>query len=152
MRLVPILDTNVFVNAGKGIITAFDWSVFRRSLPKSGCPLSAITLGELLAGLAGCDREMFSQSQQALHLARSISKGRILDQPKTFVWKNVFRAPYPGPGLDTKKLHLWLELACRAKTKKDLVESKLPDRRTLRRGRRYVGLDLPGIAIDTFAD
>src|SRR5215469_10472011 len=47
---------------------------------------------------------------------------------------------------------MWLELACRAKDKQDLVESSLPDRRTLRQGRRFVGLDLAGIAADTSAD
>ena len=154
MRLVPILDTSVFLDAAstRGIISPSDWKILRRHLPKSGCPLSAITLGELLTGLARCSSGMFREAQQALHLARSISKSRVLGQPRSFAWENILHAPPPYWGVDRKKLQMWLELACRARTKEDLVESALPDKRTLRRGRRYVGLDLAGIAADTFAE
>jgi hypothetical protein len=52
MRLTPILDTSVFLDVARGKIDASDWKIFRRLLPKSGCPLSTITLGELVTGLA----------------------------------------------------------------------------------------------------
>ncbi len=152
MRLVPILDTSVFLDAASEIISPSDWKTFRRSLPKSGCPLSAVTLGELLTGLARCSPEMFSQAQQALRLARSVSRGRVLPQPRSFAWENILHTPSPYVGVDARQLRMWLESACVAKTKEDLVESKLPDRRALRRGRRCMGLDLVGIASDTFAD
>ncbi len=152
MRLVPILDTSVFLDAASATISASDWKILRRNLPKSGCPLSAITLGELLTGVAKCLAEMFREAQQALHLARSISKSRVLDQPRSFAWENILHEPSPYSGVDRRKLQTWLELACRAKTKEDLVESALPDKRTLRQGRRYVGLDLAGIAADTSAE
>ncbi len=151
MRRVPILDTNVFLDAANGKISVSDWKILRRSLPKSGCPLSAITLGELLLGLARCTPEMFSQAQESLLLARSVSKGRVLAQPESFAWENVFHMPRPNPGIDARKLHEWLELACRAKTRAALIETKLRDKRALRRGGRYVGLDLFGIERDIVA-
>ena len=122
MHLIPIFDTSVFIDVSKGIISRADWRRVKKLLPKHGCPISFISLQELLIGLHTCSPEYFQEKKRAVEEARVISRQRVLDQPQTFLIRHTIQPEFRGIGLRSSQMKDWLEVACRAKDQRQLSE------------------------------
>lgn len=123
MQLLPIFDTSVFLDldGSKRRISTADWQLVEQKAPENGWPLSAITVFELLIGLAGCGHQSFAKAQNPLRIAQTISRGRVLEPPKAFIVKELFSEKNSGPVVAPHHLEKWLEIACLARTRDELI-------------------------------
>ncbi len=104
MRLTPLFDTNIFGDRQRGKISGSEWQHLLRHRPRKGWPLSAITILELLVGVHLVPPEEFNQVKGQLALARELSKGRILDEPRILLCEHVLYKPFPLDPLQERVL------------------------------------------------
>lgn len=96
MRPVPIFDTNIFGHVQEGRISRRDWRFLLAHRPGHGWPLSAVTTFELLAGFQESHPDRFSQGKEQVELASQLSRGRVLEKPRSLICKEVLRVPFPS--------------------------------------------------------
>ena len=94
MRPIPIFDTNVFGDVQR-VISAKDWRYLVRHRPGRGWPLSQVTALELLAGVHAANSHGFFDAKQRINLAFDLSRGRVLEDPRSLLCKEVLRLPFP---------------------------------------------------------
>ena len=95
MRPKPIFDTNVFGDVQRGLISQTDWRHVLRQRPSRGWPLSNVTALELLVGLHAARPQDFLHVRERIALAYNLSKGRILEDPRFLLCKEVLCVPFP---------------------------------------------------------
>jgi hypothetical protein len=95
LRPAPIFDTNIFGHVQDGSIPQSDWHYLFRRRPGRGWPLSAVTALELLGGVDDVPSEKFLQLKEQVELAYKLSNGRILEEPRFLLCKEVLRIPFP---------------------------------------------------------
>jgi hypothetical protein len=95
LRQSPIFDTNVFGDIQRGKIPQADWRYILRRRPSRGWPLSNITALELLVGVDATPPQNFLDVRDRIALAYDLSKGRILDDPRLLLCKELLRVPFP---------------------------------------------------------
>jgi len=96
LRPVPIFDTNIFGHVQDGRISRRDWRFLLAHRPGHGWPLSAVTTLELLAGLQEAHSDRFFQRKAQVELAYQLSRGRVLEEPRSLICREVLRVPFPS--------------------------------------------------------
>ncbi|HEX7287919.1 MAG TPA: hypothetical protein VF532_17150 [Candidatus Angelobacter sp.] len=94
MPRIPIFDTNVFDHLERGLISRADWKRLLNHRPQHGWSLSVVTALELLAGF-DANPQGFLESKQRISRAYSLSRGRILEDPRFLICKEILRIPFP---------------------------------------------------------
>ena len=125
MRLQPIFDTNIFGDVQRGRISERDWRFLIRHRPRHGWPLSDITAWELLVGVNVVKPSDFPNVRQRIGLAYDLSKGRVLDDPRDLMCKELLRIPAPTRArpLDTSRE---LDVIRRADSLEQLLSRTVP--------------------------
>ncbi len=143
MRVIPLFDTNIFTHARDGTISGRDWQFLLRHRPRKGWPLSAITLLELLVGVHLVSPEKFDQSKRAVVLARELSKGRVLDEPRVLLCENVLHTAFPSKlePISTSVLRQVIEVTCHANSQEEIVEGRVQYKRSLYGKNRSAGIN-----------
>ncbi len=95
LRQTPIFDTNVFGDIQRGLISRSDWKCLLRHCPRRGWPLSSVTALELLAGIDAARPRDFIHVRERIALAHRLCNGRILDDPRFLICKELLRIPFP---------------------------------------------------------
>ncbi len=96
MKLKPIFDTNIFGDVQRGLISASDWQHLLRHRPRRGWALSQVTALELLAGVHLAGSRGFTDVRQRIELAYNLSRGRVLEDPRILICKDVLHIPFPS--------------------------------------------------------
>jgi hypothetical protein len=93
--VIPIFDTNIFTHVQSGLISTNEWLRLWKHRPRHGWRLSFVTAMELLAGLPDISTESFPRLKQRIETAWSLSRGRILEEPRHLLCTKVLRRPFP---------------------------------------------------------
>jgi hypothetical protein len=96
MRLTPIFDTNIFGDLQRGSISQDAWRRVRQKAPGRGWPLSSVTALELLAAVDAAPAAGFLNVKQRISAAYSMCNGRILEDPRMLLCKEILRIPFPA--------------------------------------------------------
>lgn len=96
MRLIPIFDTNIFGDLQRGSISQDAWRRVRQKAPGRGWPLSSVTALELLAAVDAAPAAGFLDVKQRISAAYSMCNGRILEDPRMLLCKEILRIPFPA--------------------------------------------------------
>lgn len=96
MRLIPIFDTNIFGDLQRGSISQDAWRRVRQKAPGRGWPLSSVTALELLAAVDAAPAAGFLDVKQRISTAYSMCSGRILEDPRMVLCKEILRIPFPA--------------------------------------------------------
>lgn len=95
VRWSPIFDTNVFGDVQRGLISPTDWRFILRRRPSRGWPLSNVTALELLTGVDAAPQH-FLDVRKRITLAYDLSKGRVLEDPRVLLCREILRKPFPA--------------------------------------------------------
>jgi len=93
---IPIFDTNIFGDLQRGSISQAAWRRVRQKAPRHGWPLSSVTALELLAAVDAAPAEAFLDVKQRISAAYSMCSGRILEDPRMLLCKEILRIPFPA--------------------------------------------------------
>lgn len=96
MRSIPIFDTNIFGDLQRGSISQDAWRRLRKKAPGHGWPLSSVTALELLAAVDAVPSTGFVDVKQRISAAYSMCNGRILEDPRMLLCKEILRIPFPA--------------------------------------------------------
>ena len=96
VRLIPIFDTNIFGDLQRGSISQDAWKRVRKKAPGHGWPLSSVTALELLAAVDAAPAAGFLDVKQRISAAYSMCRGRILEDPRMLLCKEILRIPFPA--------------------------------------------------------
>jgi hypothetical protein len=96
VRLIPIFDTNIFGDLQRGSISLAAWRRVRQKAPGRGWPLSSVTALELLAGVDAAPAAGFLDVKQRISAAYSMCSGRILEDPRMMLCKEILSIPFPA--------------------------------------------------------
>jgi len=96
VRLIPIFDTNVFGDLQRGSISQDAWRRVRQKAPCRGWPLSSVTALELLAAVDAAPAAGFLDVKQRISAAYSMCNGRILEDPRMLLCKEILHIPFPA--------------------------------------------------------
>jgi hypothetical protein len=128
LKPTPIFDTNVFGDIQRGRISQADWKYLLRHRPGHGWPLSQVTALELLAGVHHAPAEDFPDVRQRIELAYTFSNGRVLNDPRFLLCKEVLRIPFPSDQLPPAAplISKYIDVVRRATTLEQLVSRGVP--------------------------
>jgi hypothetical protein len=132
LRPSPIFDTNVFGDVQCGRISKTDWNYALRRRPGHGWPLSNVTALELLVAVDAAPQH-FPDVRDRIALAYNLSKGRIFEDPRFLLCKEVLGVPFPPDLLppSASTVSRYMDLIRRAKSLDELLSGGV-----LYRGRR----------------
>jgi len=130
VRLKPIFDTNIFGDVQRGLISASDWQYLLRHRPRRGWPLSQVTALELLAGVHHAGSTGFTDVRRRIEIAHNLSSGRVLEDPRILICKDVLHIPFPSdqmaPAASAVSRHL--DILRRALTLEQVMTNGVPYR------------------------
>jgi len=130
VKLKPIFDTNVFGDVQRGLISASEWQHLLSHRPRRGWPLSQVTALELLAGVHHGGSKGFIDVRRRIEIAHGLSSGRVLEDPRILICKDVLRIPFPSdqmaPAASTASRYL--DIVRRAPTLEQLMTRGVPYR------------------------
>lgn len=139
MRLTPIFDTNIFGHVQDGSIPTKDWRFLLAHRPGHGWPLSSVTALELLAGVHKVPSERFSQHREQVELACNLSKGRIHEEPRFLICKEVLKVPFSLPRLPPELLADYMTVVRRAGSREEILANRVRVK-GLHKGKGHSGL------------
>ena len=145
MKLKPIFDTNVFGDVQCGRISQRDWRFLLGHRPRHGWPLSIITALELLVGVNVVKPNDFPNVRQRIGLAYDLSKGRVLDDPRVLICKEVLRVAAPAVMPHPLFASKHMDVIRRANTLSQLLSQRVPYKGGL------IGLDSATCFLDEMA-
>ena len=99
MKLKPIFDTNIFGDVQRGLISTSDWQHLLSHRPRHGWPLSQVTALELLAGVHHAGSKGFADVRRRIEIAHNLSSGKVLEDPRILICKDVLHIPFPSDQL-----------------------------------------------------
>lgn len=128
MRQTPIFDTNVFGDVQRALISQTDWNDLLRYRPSRGWRLSSVTALELLAGLDAALPQDFLHVQERIALAYHLSNGRILEDPRVLLCKELLHIPFPPGQLapSSRVISRYMDVIRRAKSLEQLLNTGVP--------------------------
>jgi hypothetical protein len=147
VSLKPIFDTNVFGHVQAGLIPSSQWEYLLAHRPRHGWPLSQVTALELLAGVHFAGSDGFASVKRRVELAQLLSKGRVLEDPRILICRDVLHIPFPADQVAPAApiISRYLDVVRRARTLDQLVQKGVPYRgKRLRVGGFSVVADLMG--------
>jgi hypothetical protein len=113
-----VFDTQVVSYICDGVIPRAEWNAVRQSISKHArYAISAVTLYELIAGIADGDDRHFSENQARLRVLCEPPKMKILPLARDFIRSSIFRFPPQKPDFGPEKLKIWIHVILAAKTK-----------------------------------
>lgn len=123
LQPVPIFDTNVFGDVQRALISNADWKYLLRHRPRHGWPLSQVTALELLVGVHVVQPDEFANVKQRIELAYNVSNGRVLNDPRFLLCKEVLRVPFPPDQLPpaASVISKYIDVVRRATTMNQLL-------------------------------
>jgi hypothetical protein len=125
MKLKPIFDTNIFGDVQRGLISPSEWQHLLRHRPRRGWPLSQVTALELLAGVHHAGSTGFIDVRRRIEIAYNLSSGRVLEDPRILLCKDVLHIPFPSdqmaPAASTASRYL--DIVRRSPTLEQLLTS-----------------------------
>lgn len=124
MQLIPIFDTSAIINLAKRDAADAMWPRFRSRLPARGCPLSFVTVLELLDGLSKGGAKHFDESLKAVNLASQLSRRRVLLLSVPFFCKELFGVKNPGAERSKENVKRFLARAQRPTFKNEFAAGK----------------------------
>jgi hypothetical protein len=129
-QCTPIFDTNVFGDVQRGLISQADWQCLLSHRPRHGWPLSQVTALELLAGVTAVRPENFASVKERIELAYHLSKGKVLNDPRVLICRDVLNIPFPADQLAPAApvISKYLDVVRRAATMKQLLSDGVPYR------------------------
>lgn len=127
LRPTPIFDTNIFGHVQDGSIPPKDWRFLLAHRPGHGWPLSSVTALELLAGVHKVPSERFLQHREQVELAGNLSKGRIHEDPRFLICREVFHRPLPPeiPRLPVELLADYMTVVRRAASREEILANRV---------------------------
>jgi len=141
LRAIPIFDTNIYGHVQDGSIPQAEWRFLLRHRPGHGWPLSTVSALELLAGVHAVPSERFHRHRDQIELACNLSKGRIHEEPRFLLCKEVLRVPFPTqlPRLPTKLLADYMTVARRSSSREEILARNVLVKGLLTRGGGQAG-------------
>jgi hypothetical protein len=125
MKPIPIFDTNIFDHVERGKIKPAAWKKLLRHRPPHGWPLSVVTAFELIAGFDATP-QAFLGAKQRIARAYSLSKGRIHEEPRFLICRDVLHIPFPDQPLPpTRVISRHMDVIRRA-TSLDQLKTGVP--------------------------
>jgi hypothetical protein len=143
LRLTPIFDTNIFGYVQDGSISQKDWRCLLRHRPGHGWPLSMVTALELLAGVQEAQAERFQGQQAQIRFAIQISKGRILDDPRVLIRRELSGITAPShdlPDLVPPVIADYMHVVGCAHSLGDLLNARVRVHKLKTKGQGHAGL------------
>lgn len=141
-----VFDTQVISNVCTGAIPRSEWDeVLKYISRRCRYAISAITLYELLAGIANGDVAHFAENQHRIRVLCEPLKREFLPLVGDFVRFRVFRLAPRKLAFQPHKLKLWADVVLTAKTREELVRGRVTLSRPGHAGKSY-GFDLPLLA------
>ena len=131
MKLKPIFDTNVFGDVQRGRISQRDWKFLFGHRPRHGWPLSIITALELLVGVNVVNPNDFPNVRQRIGLAYDLSQGRVLDDPRVLICREVLRVAVPAVMPSPLRTSKDMDVIRRANSLGQLLSRSVPYKGTL---------------------
>jgi hypothetical protein len=125
VRYIPIFDTSAIINLAERDPSDEIWSRLRKRIPSHGCPLSFVTVLELLHGLSRGGAKHFDDSMKALNLAARISRRKILLLPIPFMDRELFGVKSPGAGRSKENVKDFLKRAQRPTFKNEFMLGRI---------------------------
>lgn len=136
-----VFDTQVISRICDGSIPPAQWNEVRQYMSKHGrYAISAITLYELIAGIAGGDDSHFRENQARLRVLCDPPKRQFLPSALDFMRSYLFRLDPQKPDFGPEKLRIWVDVILKAKTKTE-VRGPIPLSRSGNWNKQY-GFDL----------
>lgn len=147
MRPTPIFDTNIFGDVQRGLISLADWGHLLHHRPGRGWPLSQVSALELLVGVHVAKPEDFPNVRQRIELAYKLSSGRVLNDPRFLLCRDVLHIPFPPDQLPpaSSVITKYMDVIRRAKTLDQLLRG-----RVLYRG-KFFGMTSTSVLADLMA-
>jgi hypothetical protein len=127
LSAIPIFDTNVFGHVQGGAITRSDWERLLHHRPRHGWPLSQVTALELLVGVHFAKPRDFSAVTQRIALAYHLCNGRVLNDPRFLICRDVLNIPFPPDQLPpaSSVISKYMDVVRRAKTLDQLLSGRV---------------------------
>jgi hypothetical protein len=147
LRPLPIFDTNVFGDVQRGLISQADWKYLVRRRPGRGWPISQVTALELLVGVHFARPDDFPHVRQRIGLAYNLSNGRVLNDPRFLICKDVLKIPFPPDQLPpaASVISRYMDVVRRAPTLDRLLNRRVPYKR------RTAGINSTSVLADLMA-
>jgi hypothetical protein len=148
VRSIPIFDTNIFGHVQTGKIPESDWRKVMRHRPGVGWPLSLVTVLELLVDLDNVTEENFTEFRERIDIAFRLANGRILEDPKFLICKDLLRIPAP-PHLippSAAVLQMYMSVIRHARSRDELLTGTVKAKRNRPSGLR--GTDAPKVLVE----
>jgi hypothetical protein len=125
LRTTPIFDTNVFGHVQQALISQTDWKYLLRHRPRYGWPLSSVTALELLAGVDAAQPHDFLHVRERIALAYQLSRGRILEDPRFLLCKELLHIPFPPDQLPpfSQTISQYMDVIRRAASPEQLLKT-----------------------------
>jgi hypothetical protein len=118
------------------LISESDWQYLLRHRPRFGWPLSTVTALELLVGLDGLPPQRFVSLRKQIEFAWETSRGRILEEPRFLLCRDILRIPFPSHlgRLSPMVLIRYLNTVRRAASLTEILQCRVPYTRGRRAG------------------
>jgi hypothetical protein len=128
LQPIPIFDTNVFGDVQRGLLSQADWKYLLRRRPGRGWPISQVTALELLVGVHFARPDDFPRVKQRIGLAYNLSNGRVLNDPRFLICKDVLHIPFPPDELPPAApvISTYMDVVRRATTLDQLLNRRVP--------------------------
>jgi hypothetical protein len=111
VRLTPIFDTSAIINLSKRDSTDSVWTRLKTLVPRHGCPLSYVTVLELIHGLRLSGNGQLDDSLKAVVLASRLSRRAVLLSPYPFIERELFGIRNQESERSSANLKRWLGIA-----------------------------------------
>ena len=108
VKRTPIFDTSAIIDLSKRDSSDSTLKRLRGLLPRRGCPLSYVTVLELINGVCRSDRDRVSESLKPIILVSRLSRRKVLWSPISFVQKELFGLEDSLHQKSSNDLHIWL--------------------------------------------
>jgi hypothetical protein len=116
-----VFDTQIASHVCNGLIPTNEWHRIKRFVSQRGRhAISAVTLYELIAGIAGGDERHFRENQQRLNLLSELAKTKYLALPRDFLRETVFGLNALKPEFGPQNLRLWVQVISKADSKRQV--------------------------------
>ena len=127
-RVTPIFDTNIFGQLQDGSISQDRWQCLLKHRPRHGWALSNVTALELLSGVHNISEERFPHLRSQIDFALTLSRGRILEDPKFLICTKVLGAEFPAKLVrpSANLIAHYMDIVRRARTLEEILKCRVP--------------------------
>lgn len=123
LKTIPIFDTNIFGDVQRRLISPEQWKQILHHRRGRGWPLSSVTALELLVGIDAARPEDFPDVRQRISTAYNLSNGRVLEDPRYMMCRDLLNIPAPEITLPSfsETVELYMDVTRRATSLNQLM-------------------------------